>query len=83
MSGPDRSTSPLSAAEIRRVCGEILDWKIAAISASGASLADLEAAAAWLEGRDDAMGEARRPLTGDAALIYDLLIRSEETLEED
>lgn len=78
MTGPDPARQALTAAEIRRVCGDLLDWKVAAITASGATLADLEAAAAWLEGRDDAMGEARRPLSGASAVVYDLLVRIED-----
>ncbi len=83
MTSTERSQEPLSAADVRRICGEVLDWKVAAISASGATLADLEAAAAWLEGRDDAMAEARRPLAGASAVVYDLLVRTEDFPGED
>ena len=39
-----------SAGDIRRLCGGIADWKIAAIEQSGASLGDIEAALAWADG---------------------------------
>jgi hypothetical protein len=66
------------AADIRRLCGDLLDWKVAAILATDASQVDIEAAMAWLEGESDVMGEERRPLAGRSAAVYDLLVRADE-----
>jgi hypothetical protein len=65
-----------------RLCGDILDRTVTAIVETGASLSDLEAAMAFLYGEDDAMGEERRPLSGTAAVIYDLLVAEQGAAEE-
>jgi len=41
-------TGTLDAATVRRLCGDISDQTVTAVLATGASLADLEVAAAWL-----------------------------------
>jgi hypothetical protein len=65
-----------------RLCGDILDRTVVAIVGTGASLSDLEAAMAFLHGEDDAMGEERRPLSGAAAEIYELLAIEQDAGEE-
>jgi hypothetical protein len=64
-----------------RLCGDIEDWKIGAITGSGASYAELEEAVAWSMGEDDVMGEARKPLTGRVAQVHEILTRDEEDKE--
>lgn len=85
MADAPSSPSPhsLDAGEIRRECGTVLDWQVEAILATGASSGDLAAAVAWLDGQDDVMGDARRPLTGRAAQVYDILAAGEEPDDED
>ena len=73
----------LGAAEIRRRCGEILDRQVEAILETGATTEDLAAALAWASGQDDVMGEERRPLTGVAAQVYDILAPGDELDDED
>ena len=68
--------------EIARVCGDILDWKISAIIASGASLPEVEAACAWAAGQDEALAKEREPLTGRTAAVYEILI-ADEPFDED
>ena len=68
----------IEAADVRRLCGDILDWKVDAILASGATIGDVEVAMAWVTGGDDVMGEARAPLSGAAARVYDLLASDED-----
>jgi hypothetical protein len=75
-------TTNLSRAEVARVCGDILDWKIKAIIESGATVAELEAAAAWAAGADEVLGEEREPLTGATAAVYDILTADEEFDED-
>jgi len=74
--------APLTRAEIVGVCGDILDWKIKAIIESGATLPELETAAAWAAGADEVLGEEREPLTGATAAVYDILTADEEFDEE-
>lgn len=69
--------------DVRRLCGEILDWKVDAIMASGATTSDLEVAVAWLSGAEDVMGEEPAPLAGKAALVYDLLVGGEDFLGDE
>jgi len=45
--------------------------------------AEAEVAAAYVAGLTDVTSEARTPLAGKAALIYDIVSRSEEAAEED
>ncbi len=63
----------LTIEDIRRVCGDILDWKVNAIEATHADMAELETAVAWVSGQDDVMGALRRPLEGAAAAIAEIL----------
>ena len=74
----DRYAPDMRSEDVRRLCGDILDWKVDAILASGATLSDLEVAIAWLTGENDVMGKQRAPLEGAAASVYDLLARGED-----
>jgi len=76
-------TARLTSADVRRICGDITDWKVSAILDTHATIGDLEAAVAWLEGEDDVMGEERRPLSGASAEVYDLLVSDEAFPGED
>jgi hypothetical protein len=62
----------LTAENVRELCGDVLDWKVAAILALQPSSGDVAAAAAWASGEDE-LGQAGRPLAGVAAQVYDLL----------
>jgi hypothetical protein len=62
----------LTAQDVRDLCGDVLDWKVAAILALRPSSGDVAAAAAWASG-EDGLGQAGRPLAGVAAQVYDLL----------
>lgn len=76
-------TMRVTSDDIRRVLGQIDAHKIVEILKSGATLAELEEAAAHLALETDVMGELERPLTGRARRIYELLRRDEEQFEED
>jgi hypothetical protein len=78
-----RTTRTLGPEEIRRLCGDILDWQVEAILETGADAEDLTEALAWYGGQDDVMGEERKPLSGAAGRIYDVLQAGEEPDEED
>lgn len=70
----------------RQGLGELLrhldDSKIAAVIATGATLAQVEEALLWAEGESDVLGKTNHPLTGAAALVYDILT-TEETFPEE
>lgn len=72
----------ISQADVRRLLGPVDDHKVAAILATGASIAELERAAAYLALETDVMGELEKPLTGRAALIYELVRRDEVEPDE-
>ena len=65
--------SRLTRDDIRRLCGDVTDGRAARMIATGATLDDLEVAVAWSAGESDVMGEERKPLTGRAAELYELL----------
>jgi hypothetical protein len=69
--------------EVRQLCGDIVDWKLSAIIATGASPEEIEECVAWISGQDDVMGEERKPLTGKVAEVYDILVSDDEWGEED
>ena len=73
----------LSAGDVRRLCGDLLDSQVSAIIASGASVADVEIAVARLTGADDMMRDQPVPLDGVAAAVYDLLLAGEDLPGED
>ena len=64
--------------EIIQLFGDITDQRVVEILETGANMEQLEEAAARLRGEDDVLGEARIPLEGPAAQVYDILIRDEE-----
>jgi hypothetical protein len=78
MSGVPEPAATLSSSEVRHLCGDLLDSTVAAVIATGATAEDVEAAAAWLEGQDDSLREARHALTGAAAAVYDVLARGDD-----
>jgi len=73
----------VAAEDVRRLCGEIQDWKVSAIIASGASIGELELAVARLTGADEMTRDHPRSLDGAAAVVYDLLAGGEDFLDED
>ena len=75
-------TRTITPEDVIQVIGRIEDERIVAIVATGGTLEDLEEAAMYAEQEDDVMGELRKPLTGVAADIYDILTR-DQYLEED
>ena len=73
--------APLTVEDVAHMCGDISDWKVAAVLKSGANAEELELALAWTYGESDIAGEARLPLTGLAAQIYEILVGEEEAWE--
>lgn len=69
--------------ELRRLCGDIPEWKLAALARTGASREDIEAAVVWAEGQSDVMGEERVPASGQIAQVYEILMADEESWEDE
>jgi hypothetical protein len=72
----------LDADTVRQLCGDVSDETVIAVLATGATVAELESAVAWLEGESETMGEEPHPLEGVAAEVYDLLIEEKPPAEE-
>lgn len=73
--------SDLTAADVRGICGDILDWKVAAILELRPTAGDVEAAAGWASGQDD-LGRFGRPLSGVTAQVYEILTADEDFEDE-
>ena len=65
--------SRLTHDDVRRLCGDVTDDRAARMISTGATVNDLEVALAWSAGESDVMGEERKPLSGRAAELYELL----------
>jgi hypothetical protein len=76
------ATETCSYSDIVHLFGPISDHLSKEILDLEPSPAELEVAAAYAAGMTDVLGEARAPLTGKAALIYDIVSR-EDLLEDD
>jgi len=70
--------APIEVEDVRRLCGDVVDWKVSSIIASGASINDVELAMARLTGADDILRHQPEPLDGPAAIVYDLLVAGED-----
>jgi hypothetical protein len=81
---PDKATSiveqTVSSADIRRLCGDAPDWKIASIAALLPTPGDIELAVARADRDDEACEE--RALEGKAAQVFDILT-ADEDMDED
>jgi hypothetical protein len=73
-----RLATGLGHDELRRLCGDIVDWKIAAIEQLHATPEEVEEAVAWAAGEDDVMAAERKPLSGRVAAVYDILTADDE-----
>src|SRR5687767_5776483 len=70
--------SPASAADVRRLLGNLEAAQITAILALDPSLGEVKRAAAWVNGDGDRPARAGLPLEGKAAAIFDIVQRDEE-----
>ena len=69
--------------EVRRIVGPVTDDRLAAIVASGASLAEIALAAAYAKGLGDVPGRSGHALEGRAAAVFDILRADDELLESE
>lgn len=63
----------VTAQDVLRICGHIDDAKMTAILETEPNYEELEEAAAWLADEEDPLRELERPLTGKAAIIFEIL----------
>ena len=68
---------------VRRLCGNVTDRQVAEILGTGAGLDDIEVAVGWASGEDDVMGKERRPLSGGAVAVYDILVAEDVDWDDD
>lgn len=68
-----QNVSPITAQDVFEVCGEIDDAKVVAIVEAQPSYEELEEAAAWIAEEGDVPREDRHPLSGKAAVVYEIL----------
>jgi hypothetical protein len=66
-------TARLTEEEIKDVVGALDDVTIAEIAATGATLSELEEAAALAAGESDVMGDLRKRASPRVAAVYELL----------
>jgi len=77
------ATATSTHSDIQHLFGPIEDHLAREILDLDPTLAELEVAAAYFAGMTDVMGEERTPLSGNAALIYEIVRREEELAEEE
>lgn len=81
--GRGKMTKPaISSTEIRRICGDIPDWKVAAIQAERGDINALEQAAAWASGDDETPPMRHLPPESPAGRIHAVLTAGEEEEED-
>jgi hypothetical protein len=81
LASADLTSPPASPEEIRRLVRTLTDNQVAAVVATGASLAEIEVAAAYAQGQGDMAGRTGRPLEGRSAAVFDILSADDELLE--
>ncbi|MBM3484688.1 MAG: hypothetical protein FJX66_15500 [Alphaproteobacteria bacterium] len=65
--------TPLNEKQVRAVVGELSAARVAAILNTGATLEDLETAAALVAGESDVAGREHRASSRTVAAVYDIL----------
>lgn len=76
------AAQPPSYEELVRLVGELEPVRLAEIEQLHATINEIEEAVAFAAGEDDIMGEARVPLIGRAAEVYDIIM-SDEAIDEE
>lgn len=70
--------APLSHDDLVALVGDLDDALIAAILAMGPTAEEIEEALACAADEDDVMAELERPLSGNAAKIYEILTADQD-----
>lgn len=77
-----KSVGVPSYEELVRLVGELEPERLAEIEKLQATINEIEEAVAYATGEDDVMGEARIPLIGRAAEVYEI-ITADEAMDEE
>ena len=77
MTEAEQDLRKAKAGDAIEIFGPLPDARIAAILATGATVQQLEEAAAWAAGESDVMGQMRRPVSGPVAAVFDILTANE------
>jgi hypothetical protein len=80
---PNSRSTQLGYETVRRVCGDIPDWKVAEILAVGGDLVALEEAVAWAAGDDETTPQRHLAPSSAAARFYEILAADEEFAEDE
>ncbi len=75
-------SKPPAYDELVRLVGDLRPTQLAAIEKLQATIEEVEEAVAYAAGEDDIMGEARIPLMGRAAEVYEI-ITADEAMDEE
>ena len=76
------ASKPPSYEELVRLVGKLEPVRLAEIEQLQATINEIEEAVAFAAGEDDVMGEARVPLIGRAAVVYEIITADEVSGEE-
>ena len=76
------TAQPIDRDYIVHLFGDIEDHKIVEIQATQAGSEELEEIAMWLAKQSAVMGELRKPLSGVAAKVYEILTGDDEFPED-
>lgn len=76
------ASEPPSYEELVRLVGELEPERLAEIERLQATINEIEEAVAYASGEDDIMGEARIPLMGRTAEVYEIITADEATDDE-
>ena len=74
---------PISKDDILHLFGALSDHAIVEIIQTGADYGTLSEAATYLEQADDVMGDLRKPLSGKAAIVYDIVVKEQGLYDEE
>lgn len=72
----------VTAEQIIDIVGPLTDARVMAIIATGATIEEIEEAAAWAEGESDVMGDLRIRAAAPVAAVYEILTAEEKYAED-
>jgi hypothetical protein len=79
----ERDTEPATLDDAKRLLGDADESKIVEILAVQPTIWELEQAVIWHRGDGDVLGKAGQPLSGKAALIFEILCADDEDENRD
>jgi hypothetical protein len=82
MSAARETSAAITKEDVRRICGDISDLKVAELLASGASISEMEKASAWVANQEN-LGAERIMPEGQIGDLCEILIADDEGLFEE